>query len=329
MRRRDFIAGLGSAAAWPLSARSQQPDRMRRVGVLIGSVATDTESQSYLTAFIQGLRQFGWNEGQNIRVDVRWSAGDTGLARIYALIGLTPDVVLTGGTTNLTAVEQATSIVPVVFVQVSDPVAQGFLASVRQPGGNLTGFSGYEFSIGGKWLNLLKEVAPALAPVAVMFNPDTSPQFKFFMQTIEAAGPSLGVRATAAPVRASADIESALGSFAREPNGGIMLPTDSFTRLHQTLVAEAASRFRLPSIAQNPNFAKDGGLIEYGVSIDFSGQFRQAASYVDRILKGSKAGDLPVQAPTNYRLAINLKTAKALGLTIPETLLATADEVIQ
>ena len=206
---------------------------MRRVGVLMNGAATEAESQSYVAAFVQGLRQLGWIEGQNLRIDIRWNAGDAALARIYAaqLIGLMPDVILAASTINLTVVRQATSTVPVVFVQVSDPVAQGFVASLTQPGGNITGFSAYEFSIGGKWLDLLKEVAPGLARVAVMFNPDTSPQSKFFMRAIEAAAPSLGVQAIAVPVRATADIEPALESFARQPNGGLILPTDSLHAL--------------------------------------------------------------------------------------------------
>jgi ABC-type uncharacterized transport system substrate-binding protein len=224
MRRRQFITLLGgAAAAWPLAVRAQQDGRIRHVGVLMSGVATDTESQSQLAAFLQGLRQLGWIEDQNLRVEVRWNAGDAGLARTYAaqLIGLRPDVILASTTINLTVIRQATSTVPVVFVSVTDPVAQGFVASVRQPGGNITCFSLYEFSIGGKWLDLLKEVAPSLQRVAVMFNPDASPQSKFFVQAIEAAAPSLGVQAIATPVRATADIEPALESFARQPSGGL------------------------------------------------------------------------------------------------------------
>jgi putative tryptophan/tyrosine transport system substrate-binding protein len=212
MRRREFIAGLGSAAAWPVVARAQQGDRMRRVGVLMGGAATETEYQSHLAAFVEELSRLGWNERQNLRVDVRWNASDAGLGRIYAaqLIGLMPDVILAVTTINLTVIRQATNTVPVVFLQVSDPVAQGFVATMRQPGGNLTGFSAYEFSIGGKWVGLLKEVAPSLALVAVMFNPNEAPQTKFFMQAIEATASSLGVQAIAMPVRDDADIEPAL-----------------------------------------------------------------------------------------------------------------------
>jgi putative ABC transport system substrate-binding protein len=240
-----------------------------------------------------------------------------------------PDVIVASSTVNLIAMQQASGTVPVVFVGVADPVGQGFVASVRQPGGNLTGFSMFEFSLGGKWLDLLKQVAPGLKRVAVMFNPDTAPYSKFIMEVIQAAAPSLGVQAIAVPVRASADIEPALASFARQPNGGLMLLGAGFMILHYSLIIDLAGRYRLPSISSEYNFAKDGGLMDYGPSIDSVGQFRQAATYVDRVLKGSKPADLPVQAPTQYRLTINLKTAKALGLSIPETLLATADEVIQ
>jgi putative ABC transport system substrate-binding protein len=312
-------------------ARAQQPERVRRIGVLMNGIATDPESQSRLAAFIQGLRQLGWTEGQNLRTEVLWNAADAGLARTYAaqLIGLMPDVILAESTVNLTAIKQATSTVPVVFLQVADPVTQGFAASVRRPGGNVTGFSFFQFSLGGKWLDLLKGVAPGLARVAVMFNPDTAPYFKFFMQVIEAAAPSFSVEVIAAPIRAGAEIEPALARFAHQPNGGLMLLGSSFTRLHLKPIADLAGRYSLPSIGTDPGFAKEGGLMDYNPSIDLVGQFRQAATYVDRILTGSKPGDLPIQAPDRYRLVINLKTAKALGLTIPETLLATADEVIQ
>jgi putative ABC transport system substrate-binding protein len=331
MRRREFIAGLGTAAVWPVVGRAQQGDRVRRVGVLMNNIATDTEYQSLVATFVQGLRQLGWTEGQNLRVDVRWSAGDAGLARIYAaqLIGLMPDVILASSTINLMAIQQATNTVPVVFVQISDPVTQGFVRSMRQPGGNLTGFSLYEFSIGGKWLDLLKEVVPGLARVAVMFNPDTSPQSKFWMQAIEATAPSHGVQTIVIPVRATTDIEPALANFARQPNGGLLLPTDTFTVLRYPLIADLAVRYSLPSISPTLGFAKDGGLMGYGTSVSLVGQYRQAASYVDRILKGSKPSELPVQGADKYFFVLNMKTAKALGIKVPERLLATADEVIQ
>jgi putative tryptophan/tyrosine transport system substrate-binding protein len=293
--------------------------------------ATNAESQSNLATFVHGLRQLGWVEGQNLRVDIRWNAGDATLARTYAaqLIGLMPDVILAATTVNLEVVRQATSTVPVVFVQVSDPVAQGFVASLPKPGGNLTGFAGTEFSVGGKWLDLLKEIAPGLARVAIMFNPDTAPQAKFFVRSIEAAASSLRVQPVVVPVRAMSDIEPAFESFTRAPTGGLILTTDPFTNLRQQLIAELASRHRLPAISWVPDFPKNGGLMSYGATINFLGQFRQAAGYVDRILKGEKPADLPVQAPTKYELVINLKTAKTLGLDVPPTLLARADEVIE
>jgi putative ABC transport system substrate-binding protein len=330
IKRRELLAGLGSAAAWPVVARAQQGARMRRIGVLMAGAATG-EYRSYLAAFIQGLQQLGWIDGSNLHIDVRWNDGDAALARTYAaeLIGLMPDVILVASTVNLIPVKQVTGTVPVVFVAVADPVAQGFVASMRQPGGNLTGFSQREFSLGGKWLELLKQVAPSLERAAMVFSPDMAPYFKFFMGVIQAAALSMGVQVIAVPVRASADIEPALTSFAQQPNGGLILLGDSFVILHNSLIIDLAGRYRMPSIGSGYNFAKDGGLMDYGPTIDLPGQFRQAATYVDLVLKGSKPADLPVQAPNQYRLTVNLKTAKALGLTIPETLLATADEVIQ
>jgi putative ABC transport system substrate-binding protein len=315
----------------PLAARAQQVERVRRVGVLMGGPATDAISQAYVAAFAQALRQLGWIEGQNLRMDIRWNAGDFALAQTYVaqLLGYQPEAILAATTANLEAVRQATTNIPVVFTQVSDPVAQGFVASLTKPGGNLTGFSAYEFSIGGKWLDLLKEIAPSLAHAAVMFNPDTSPQSKFFVRAVEAAASSRGVRATVVPVRATADIEPAITSFAREPNGGLILPTDTFTRLREKLIAELAERHRLPAISWDPEFPRNGGLMCYSVTANTLDQFRQAAGYVDRILKGTKPGDLPVQQGDKYSLVINLKTAKALGLTVPLAMLGLADEVIE
>jgi len=327
MRRRDFITLFG-AAAWPLAARAQQP---RRVGVLMNGPATDSVSQAYVAAFVHALRQAGWIEGQNLRIDIRWNPGGAALAQTYAaqLIGLQPDAIFAATTTNLEAVRQATTTVPVVFVQVSDPVAQGFVASLTKPGGNLTGFSAYEFSTGGKWLDLLKEIAPSLAHAGVMFNPDQSPQSKFFMKAIEAAASSRGLPVSAVAVGSAADIEPVITNFAREPNGGLILPTDTFTRLHQKLIVELAERHRLPAISWDPEFPRAGGLMCYSVTVTTLDQYRQAAGYVDRILKGAKAGDLPIQQGSKYTLVINLKTAKALGLTVPLPLLGLADEVIE
>jgi putative tryptophan/tyrosine transport system substrate-binding protein len=328
--RRELIAALGSAAAWPLTARAQ-PNTARHIGVLMNGAATETGPQSYVAAFIDTLRQLGWTEGQNVRIDIRWSAGDAALARIYAaqLIGLTPDVILASSTANLIAVRQATSTLPIVFVQVSDPVEQGFVSSVTRPGGNLTGFSMYEFSVGGKWLDLLKEIAPALTRVGVMFNPETSPQSKFFMRSIEAAAPSRGVQAVVIPLRASADIEQAFAGFAAAPNGGLILPADTFTFMRSALIADLAARHRLPAISAYKQFPRDGGLMYYGAEVNLLDQFRQAANYADRILKGAKPGDLPVQRADKYSLVINLKTAKVLGLTVPLPLTGLADELIE
>src|SRR5262245_45631114 len=282
LRRRHFITLLGGAAvAWPLAARAQQP---RRVGVLMGYPATDSVGQAYLAAFVQALRQLGWMEGQNLRIDVRWNSGGSAIAQTYAaqLIGLQPDVIFTASTLNLEAIRQATTTVPVVFVQVSDPVAQGFVASLTKPGGNLTGFSAYEFSTGGKWLDLLKEIAPGLAHAGVVFNPDRSPQSKFFMKAVEAAASLHGVRASAVAVGSAADIEPAITKFAREPNGGLILPTDTFIRLHRKLVVELAERHRLPTISWDPEFPRAGGLMCYSVTVTTLEQYRQS-----RGLRGS------------------------------------------
>jgi putative ABC transport system substrate-binding protein len=329
VKRRDFITLLGgAAAAWPLAARAQQPERMRRIGVLLNYAATQSEGQAALAAFVQGLRQLGWNEGQNLHIEVRWNAGDAELSKIFAaqLIGLMPDVILAATSTNLTMLRQVTSTVPIVFVTVTDPIEQGFVASLTRPGGNITGFANYETAIGGKWLDLLKEVAPNLARVGVLVNPDTSPQLKFYMQAIETAGSSLGVNATLLPVRAVAEIEPALEGIAAAPNSGLILPGNAFTRLHAYLIAGLAVRHRLPSIG-TALFAKNGGLISYNV--DPIEDIRSAAGYVDRILKGERPGDLPIQLANKFRLAINLKVAKAIGLAIPEPILQTADEVIE
>jgi putative ABC transport system substrate-binding protein len=330
-RRGVIVTVLGGAAAWPPVARAQQTDRVRRIGMLMNGAATETILQLYVASFVQGLRQLGWLEGQNVRIDIRWNAGDAALARIYAaqLIGLQPDVIVTPSTTNLMILQQATSALPIVFLQVSDPVAQGFVASVAHPGGNLTGFSAYEFSIGSKWLDLLKEIAPGLARVAIVFNPDTSPQSKFFVRSVEAAATPLGLGANAVPVRTTDGLASAVESFASAPNGGLILTTDSFTRLHGKLIAELASRHRLPAIAADEEFPRQGGLLGYGVNVNLIDHFRRAASYVDRILKGEKPADMPVQQPDKYKLIVNLRTSKALGLNPPLPLLGLADEVIE
>jgi len=335
MRRREFIAGLGGAAAasalWPVAAPAQQSGRMRRVGVLMNGAATAALQQAEVKAFTEALAKAGWIDGKNVTIDVRYNAADAALARIFAaqLIGLMPDVILAASTTNLTVIREVTNTVPVVFTTVSGPVEQGFVASLAKPGGNITGFSNFEFSVGGKWLDLLKKMAPGLARVAVMFNPDTSPQSSFFMRSIEAAGSSLGITVTATPIRSTSDIEPVIANFARQPDGGLILSTDSFTGLRSKLIADTANRHGLPSLGSLPEYARDGGLMYYGVTINVVEQYRQAAGYVDRILKGAKPGDLPVQNPTRYEFVVNLNTAKALGLTVPLPLLGLADEVIE
>jgi putative ABC transport system substrate-binding protein len=332
IRRREFIAGLGGAVAWPLAARAQQANRVRRVGVLMNGAATDALSQFQMKIFMEALSKTGWIEGKNVSIDVRYNAADIGLARIFAaqLIGLMPDVIFAVSTTNLTVLRDVTSTVPIVFASVSDPVAQGFVASLAKPGGNITGFTAYEFTIGGKWLELLKRTAPDLTRIAVMFNPDTSPQANFFLRSVGAAASTLGIAVTTAPIRASTDIEPTIATLARQPNSGLIMPTDSFMIPRYRLVADTANRHRLPSLGPLREYPKEGGLMFYGFTReDAIEKFGQAANYVDRILRGEKPGDLPVQNPTKFEFVLNLKTAKALGLTVPPQLLAIADEVIE
>jgi putative ABC transport system substrate-binding protein len=330
MKRRDLITLLGGAAAWPMAARAQQQGRVRQVGVLLSASATEVSYRGYLEAFIQKLRQLGWSEGQNLRIDVRWNAGDAALSQTYAaeLAGQMPDVIVAGSTVNLAAVQRLTNSIPIVFVQVAGPDTQGFVSSMRRPGGNITGLSLFEFSLGGKWLNLLKEIAPHLTRIGAVFNPGTEPQFKFFVPVFDATAPSLGLRVIDLPVLTQSDIEPALMEFAREPNGGLMLMGDSFTRIHMKEISDSAGRYRLPSIAPD-HLAGIGGLMDYGPSFDLTSHYEQVAIYVDSILKGAAPGELPVQTPTRYKLIVNLKTAKALGLNPPLPLLGLADEVIE
>ena len=338
MRRREFITLLGGAAAalplsWPSVADAQRSGQTRRVGVLMNGLETEPTLQSYLAAFVQALRALGWTEGQNLQVDARWNGGDAERARAYAteLVALTPEVITCASTTNLSALQRATRSIPIVFVQVSDPVAQGFVLSLAHPGGNITGFSAYEFSIAGKWVDLLKQIAPDLVRVGVLFNPNTSPQTKFFLPSIEAATATLGMQTVPVQVRTPADIDPAIRSFADQPNGGLILPTDSFTRGREKLIVELAARYRVPAISASVDFPKNGGLMYYGGATieQFRQHFRQAASYVDRILKGAKPADLPVQQTTKYSLVINLGTARTLELDPPMGLLLRADEVIE
>ena len=328
--RREFITLLGGAAtARPLAAWAQQTDRVRRIGVLMNGVATDSTAQSYVAEFVQTLDNLGWVEGQNLHIDYRWNAGEPLLARTYVaeLISLKPDAILSSSTTNLVALQRVTHTIPIVFVEVSDPVAQGFIPSLAHPGGNITGFTAFMASMGGQWIELLKEIAPTVARTLLIYNPETSPQSELFLKSIQAAAPSFSVEVSRASVRDTNDIESAIDIFSRRPNGGLIVPSDTFTQMRRGLIVELAARHRLPAIYRSPEFVRNGGLMSYG--FDFVEQFRQAASYIDQILKGAMPGELPVKQPTRFSLVINRKTAKALGLEISSKLLARADEVVE
>ena len=331
MRRREFIAGLGTAAAatWPLAARAQQGDRMRRVGVLIQYAESDAEGQVRLAAFREGLQKLGWTVGENLKIDYRWAVSTEERARSAAaeLLGLSPDVIFANTTLPLRAVQQATRTIPIVFTTIMEPIGQGFVASLAHPGGNTTGFSYLEVSVGGKWLNLLKEIAPRITRVACMFNPQRGPYSVGISLFAQEAAQRLGVQYVAAPVFELTEIEPVMTTFAREPNGGLIVSPDAFTITHREQIIALAARYRLPAIYAERNFATGGGLVSYGA--DYVDHFRQAASYVDRILRGASPAELPVQQPTKFYLVINLKTAKALGLEVPPRLLALADEVIE
>jgi ABC-type uncharacterized transport system substrate-binding protein len=330
MKRREFITLLGgAAAAWPFAARVQQPERMRRIGVLVSAVEGDPRGLESITAFAQGLAELGWTVGRNVRIEYRWGAGDLDRFRRYAaeLIALSPDVVLASGGSIVGAFQQASRTVPIVFVTTVDPVGGGWVESLSRPGTNATGFASFEFSMSGKWLELLKEIAPGVKRVAVIRDP-LVPAGSGGLAAIQTVAPSLGVELTPIGVRDAGEIEHAIAAFARGSNGGLILvgPTSSVQR-HRDLIVALAARHRLPAVYANRQFVTGGGLISYAP--DSVEQYRRAAGYVDRILKGERPADLPVQAPVKYELVINLKTAKALGLEVPATLLARADEVIE
>jgi putative ABC transport system substrate-binding protein len=327
MHRRTFISLLGAAAmASPRAARAQEP---RRVELLLSRFAEDSETQNYLAVFAQMLRTLGWRRGENLRVDYRWRLADDARmrAQIAETVARAPDVILAGSTWILRETAQATRTVPIIFTGVSDPVAQGIVTNLRRPGGNVTGFTSYEFAIGAKWLDLLKQIAPKLSHVALLHNPLTSPQWPFFMQSIAAAAPALGVALAAAPVRKREEIEPVLAGIAQKPNGGIIMGNDQFFNQHRSTVVAEIARHRLPAIYAQREFVNAGGLMRYGhLALE---QWRGAAIYVDRILKGAKPGDLPIQQPTRYELVINMKAANALGLELPMALMLRADEVIE
>jgi putative ABC transport system substrate-binding protein len=328
IRRRQFITLLGGAAAWPVAARAQQPERMRRIGVLMSTAADDPEGQARIAAFHQGLQQLGWTIGHNVRIDSRWPAGDPERFRRYAaeLVELSPDVILATGSAAAAPLLQATRTVPIVFVIVPDPVGAGFVNSLARPGGNATGFIQFEYGISGKWLELLKQIAPGVTRAAILRDPAISAGIGQF-GAIQAVAPSLGLEASPVNVRDADEIERAVADFARFPNGGLVITGSALAIVHRHLIIAVAAKYQLPAVYFQRTLVADGGLISYGA--DLLDQYRRAASYVDRILKGEKPADLPVQRPTKYEMVLNLKTARTLGLTVPDTLLATADEVIE
>jgi putative ABC transport system substrate-binding protein len=329
MRRREFIAGLGSAAAWPVVARAQQGDRMRRIGMLMPGDENDSAAKARVSAFTQALADLGWADGRNVRMDLRWHGDDTNMMRVLAheLVGLQPDIIATNGIAAAAAVQRETRTVPIVFVNVADPVASGILPRLDLPGGNITGFAGFEASVAGKWLELLSEIVPGLKRAAIMFNPDTAP-VTAYMPSFETAARSLKVAPITAPVHGDGEIETAIIALGREPRGGlVVMPSAGFTLSHRVPIISAAARNKVPAVYYQTIFARDGGLLSYGV--DRADIFRRAASYVDRILRGAKPGDLPVQFPTRFEMAVNLKTAKNLGIDVPTSILLRADEVIE
>jgi putative tryptophan/tyrosine transport system substrate-binding protein len=328
--RRKFVAALGGVSlAWPLPVRAQQDKRLRRIGVLMALSVDDPEAQLRAKAFEAALRDLGWTQERNLRIEYRWAPPDPDRLRVLAaeLIEITPDVILAGSTPVLAALLKQSTTVPMVFVQVTDPVGNGFVPNLARPGGNITGFTNFEFSMGGKWLEMLTEVAPRIRRVGVLFNPQTAPYAKSFTQSMETAAQTLSIEQFAMPVQDVVAVEDAIDAIAREPNSGLIVLPDANTVSYRDAIIAGAARHRLPDIYPFRSFAVSGGLLSYGT--DVADVFRRAASDVDRILNGAKPADLPVQAPTKFELVINLKTAKALGIAVPQSLLATADEVIE
>ena len=329
IRRRDFITVLGGAAAWPLAARAQQPTRLRRIGVLHAVPADDPQSQRRMTALVQGLQQLGWTDGRNVLIETRWGAGDAERLRRYAaeLLAFAPDVIVAATTSSMVPLQQATSTVPLVFVQVTDAVGVGFVESMSRPGGNATGFAMFpDYGVSAKWLELLKQLVPRVTRAGVLRDP-SNPSGIGLMAAMQSVAPGLGVELSPLGVRDAPEIERTIAAFAQRPNGGMILIPTTPTFIHRQLIIDLAARHRLPTIYPYQYFVAAGGLICYGPNeIE---QYRQAAGYVDRILKGEKPADLPVQAPTKYETVLNLKTAKALGIEVPATVRVRADEVIE
>jgi len=330
MKRREFITLLGGAtAAWPLAAYAQGIERKRRIGALMASAEADPESGLRVAAFERGLAELGWVAGRNLLIDYRWAAADPALMQAFAkeLVGLQPDLILASTTPVVAAVAHETGTIPIVFVVVSDPIGSGFVEILPRPGGNITGVINIESSLGGKWLELLKEVAPRISRVSVMFNPDTAPHVEYYARPFEVAAPSFAVQPSRMPVRSVVEIERAISSLGRTPDSGLIVLPDTSAAVHRRAIISAAASSSVPVIYPFGFMARDGGLLSYG--IDLTDLFRRAAPYADRILKGTKPADLPVQQPTKFEFTINLKTAKALDLEVPPTLLARADEVIE
>jgi putative ABC transport system substrate-binding protein len=328
LRRRDFIAGLGGAAAWPLTARAQQGDRMRRIGYLTPLDEDDPLAKTSLSAFTQALAALGWTDGRKVRMDLRYAGGDNNRMRALAqeLVGLQPDIIVTGGNRATAAVQRETRTIPIAFASGSDPVASGIVPGLNRPGGNITGFAALEPSLGGKWLELLSEIAPGLNRAAFMFNPDT-PLASAYMPSLETAARSLKVEPIIAHIHSDAEIETAIIALGREPGGGLVVIPDPFTFAHRAPIISAAARSNVPAVFWPSDFAREGGLLSYGPdSVD---SFRRAATYVDRILRGEKPGDLPVQFPTKFEMVVNLRTAKALDLAVPPSIRLRATEVIE
>jgi putative ABC transport system substrate-binding protein len=328
MRRREFIAGLGSAAVWPLAARAQQPDRVRRIGVLMWGDENDPLQKARLSAFTQTVADLGWTDGRNVRLDIRWGGGDINRIRALAheLVGLQPDIIVTSGTLPTLAFQRETRTIPIIFADVGDPVASGIVTQLDRPNGNVTGFGRSEASMGGKWLELLSEIAPTLKRAAFMFNPDAVPA-SLYVASFETAARSFKVEPITASVRSDVEIETAIIALGREPGSGLVVLSDVFMSTHRAPVILAAAQNNVPAIYTQSVSARDGGLVSNGP--DVVDTWRRAATYIDRILRGAKPGDLPVQFPVKYEIVVNLKTAKSLGLSVPQSILLRADEVIE